>query len=144
MNMNRLWNMGNPYQGAYEKVLCVCSAGLLRSPTAAVVLAGEPFNHNTRAVGISHDHALIPIDEVSVQWADSIVFMEIQHYHAAHKLYDLETLKARFYILDIPDRFAYRDPELVRMITNRWYDREIYLRVPKDEQTWPEMNDNFQ
>ena len=44
--MNRLANTQNKYQGKYKKVLCVCSAGLLRSPTAALVLSQEPFNFN--------------------------------------------------------------------------------------------------
>lgn len=28
--MNRLGNADNPYQDRYKRVLCVCSAGLLR------------------------------------------------------------------------------------------------------------------
>lgn len=30
-NRNAMGNAANPYQGNYKKVLCVCSAGLLRS-----------------------------------------------------------------------------------------------------------------
>jgi predicted protein tyrosine phosphatase len=74
--MNRLGNCTNPYQGNTKKVLCVCSAGLLRSPTAAVVLSQEPFNYNTRAAGISTDYALVQVDDVLVTWADEIVCMD--------------------------------------------------------------------
>ncbi len=42
----------NPYQGKYKRVLCVCSAGVLRSATTAVVLSKEPFNFNTRSAGL--------------------------------------------------------------------------------------------
>ena len=52
--MNRLGNSKNPYQGDFKKVLCVCSAGLLRSPTAAWVLSNAPFNFNTREIGRAH------------------------------------------------------------------------------------------
>ena len=73
--MNRMGNSKNEFQGKYKKVLCVCSAGLLRSPTAAVVFSQEPFNFNTRAAGLSHDFALIVVDEILLYWADEIVCM---------------------------------------------------------------------
>ena len=56
--MNRLANSSNRYQGEYKRVLCVCSAGLLRSPTAALVLSQEPYNFNTRAAGLDEAFAL--------------------------------------------------------------------------------------
>lgn len=49
--MNRIANASNKFQGSYKRVLCVCSAGLLRSPTAALVLSKDPYNFNTRACG---------------------------------------------------------------------------------------------
>lgn len=58
---NRKWNAKNPHQGNFERVLCVCSAGLLRSPTVAVVMAQHGFN--TRAAGLEKDFALIPVDD---------------------------------------------------------------------------------
>lgn len=113
--MNRLANCKNPYQGPYKKVLCVCSAGLLRSPTAAVVLSQEPFNHNTRAVGLSEDYALIPIDNVLLEWADEIVCMELKQVEFLSK-----TTKKPVRCLEIPDLFAYRDPTLMRMIAENY------------------------
>ncbi len=74
--MNRMHNAGNLHQGQYKKVLCVCSAGLLRSPTTAVVLSKEPYNFNTRAAGCVPDYALIKVDAVLIHWADEIVCME--------------------------------------------------------------------
>ena len=55
MRANAMHNCTNPYQTGTEKILCVCSAGLLRSPT----LAGELYKRgfNTRAAGV-HDYAL--------------------------------------------------------------------------------------
>ena len=61
--INRIGNASNRHQGSYKKVLCVCSGGLLRSPTAAVVLAHEPFNYNTRSCDITAEYALTKIDK---------------------------------------------------------------------------------
>jgi len=118
---NRMWNVSNPYQGDTKKVLCVCSAGLLRSPTAAVVLSQVPFNDNTRAVGIDKDHALISIDEVLISWADEIVVMTSGQLSKLNKLFDL-TDKSVF-CLDIPDEFSYRDPRLMDMIKLKYLEK---------------------
>ena len=55
---NKLANTRNPYQGTSKRVLCVCSAGLLRSPTIAWILSNPPFNFNTRAAGVSLEYVL--------------------------------------------------------------------------------------
>lgn len=112
--MNRIHNSTNPFQNAQEhkKVLCVCSAGLLRSPTLAHVLSGRGYN--TRAAGITEEYALVPVDEVLVQWADKIVCVEPTVFHNLERKYPGAVYKT--VILDIPDRFAYMDPQLRRHI----------------------------
>lgn len=118
--MNRLYTAGNPYQGASKKVLCVCSAGILRSPTAAYVLSGEPFNFNTRSAGIMKHYALIPVDKILLHWADEIVCMTKEHEEELARLTD-KPIRC----LNIPDDFAYRDPTLVRMIRERYQELEV-------------------
>jgi predicted protein tyrosine phosphatase len=113
---NRIFNAQNPYQGAFKKVLCVCSAGLLRSPTAAVVLAAEPFNFNTPCAGIEDSYALIPVDEVLLTWADEIVCMTKQHVTMLQDKMDEVKVLRPIKLLSIPDNYAYRDPELMRLI----------------------------
>lgn len=108
----RLRNCRNAHQCDFKKVLCVCSAGMLRSATAAVVLAQEPFNFNTRAAGVS-DFAIIPVDEVLIEWADEIVVMELWHLFEIQKRFKT---KKKILVLGIPDQFGYRDPELMRLI----------------------------
>jgi predicted protein tyrosine phosphatase len=115
--MNRLGNANNPFQGPYKRVLCVCSAGLLRSPTAAWVLSQEPYNFNTRAAGLTKEFALIPVDRVLLHWADEIVCMNEDQ--AAEINGMLEEPKP-VVCLNIPDSFRYRDPELVRLILERY------------------------
>jgi predicted protein tyrosine phosphatase len=73
INRNRLANCENEYQGSFMRVLTVCSAGLLRSPTIARVLTRDFDNVNTRAVGTSSDYALVPLDMVHLKWAHLII-----------------------------------------------------------------------
>lgn len=115
---NRLYNAHNPGQGNYKRVLCVCSAGLLRSPTAALVLSQPPFNFNTRAVGIEESYALVPIDEVLVEWADEIVCMT--HQHRDMLLSRFPNAAAKIIVLNIPDSYEYRDPDLMRMVAEQY------------------------
>lgn len=122
--MNRLSTASNPYQGEHKKVLCVCSAGLLRSPTTAVVLASDPFNFNTRAVGAVEEFALIPVDRVLLAWADEIVCMESAHAEVVNnKLKEYEFTR-EVIILGIPDNFEYRDEELMKLINSRYTERK--------------------
>lgn len=116
--MNRMFTASNPYQGKGKKVLCVCSAGLLRSPTAAIVLANDPFNFNTRSAGIVQHYALIPVDKVLLHWADEIVCMTKEHEEELQRLTDKPIRN-----LNIPDDFEYRDPILMEMIRTRYLEK---------------------
>lgn len=118
MSFNRWANSRDEFQGLFKKVLCVCSAGLLRSPTAAVILASEPFNFNTRAVGISKEYALIPIDEVLVNWADEIICMEQEHMIEIKKIFGNKIRK--IICLDICDSFPYRDDTLCMLVAEKY------------------------
>ncbi len=120
---NRIHNCSNPFQGKYKRVLCVCSAGLLRSPTTALVLSQEPYNFNTRAVGITPDFALIPVEEVLLAWADEIVCMDEWQKDLLElrlaKMFRTEK-ECRVISLDIPDSYSYRDLGLMELIKERY------------------------
>lgn len=118
INMNRMSVAKNQFQGEYKRVLCVCSGGVLRSPTMAWLLSQEPYNFNTRACGISEEYALIHIDEALVLWADEIICANTDHYWYVTKNFDV----ANKHVMDlrIPDIYAYRDPELVELIRERY------------------------
>jgi predicted protein tyrosine phosphatase len=120
MSKNRMYNMGNPAQGPYRRVLCVCSAGLLRSPTAAFVLGNPPFNFNTRAAGLSADFALVVVDEYLLHWADEIVCMTTEQ-----KVELMDKVKGQdtppdIICLNIEDDFEYRDPKLMKLIAKNY------------------------
>ena len=117
MSMNRLANCKNSYQGKDKRVLCVCSAGLLRSPTAAFLLSQEPYNYNTRACGANLEYALIPLDEVLIEWADQIIFMQEEHRKAAEDRFSLA--EKDVVVLGIPDNYGFKDPKLMAIMENR-------------------------
>lgn len=119
--LNRLANSSNPYQGEAKKVLCLCSAGLLRSPTTAVVLSQPPYNFNTRAAGVTQEYALIPVDQVLLRWADEIVCVEQRIFDALEDQFDESILADKdITVLSIPDRFPYRDPALMEIIRKQY------------------------
>ena len=114
----------NSYQGDYKRVLTVCSANMLRSPTMAVVLSMPPYDYNTRSAG-THSFALVPVTEDLLMWADEVVCADTEHALIIRdKLMEYQ-LDKPIVNLRIPDNYEYRNPELIMMIRRR-YD-EILL-----------------
>lgn len=112
-NKNQLANAFNPYQGEAIKALCVCSAGLLRSPTIAKFLTGLGFN--TRACGTSQEYALIPISEALLVWADEIYVVSGEVVTVRLLLRSLG-LSTPVIEMDIPDEYGTFDPALEEII----------------------------
>jgi predicted protein tyrosine phosphatase len=110
---NRKWNAKNPNQGIFERVLCVCSAGLLRSPSVAAVMAARGC-YNTRAAGLEKDFALIPVDDVLLEWADSVVVMDFTQAERISEVFD-----GPIYNFSLPDEYEYMHPDLVSLIEQR-------------------------
>lgn len=107
---NQLANVGNQFQTKARKVLCVCSAGLLRSPTAANVLHTK-FGFNTRAVGADKEYALIPLTQALIWWADEIVFVNREAFLLLNQEEqdELESVGVKVIILNIEDDFDWMD-----------------------------------
>jgi len=115
-------NARNHNQGMYKHVLCICSAGLLRSPTAAWILSQPPYQYNTRACGVE-DYALIPLSAPLIEWADVILVMGGDEHLS--KVEAHPHFKARpkpIHKLEVPDRFRYRDPKLVNILKQKLAD----------------------
>lgn len=113
---NRVY-VGDDANSVYRRVLCVCSMGLLRSPTAAYVLSQVPYEFNTRACGVEPD-ALVPLTAALVEWAQEIVCMEESH--ADHVEQYCDGSIAPVYVLGIPDDYEYRSPHLARLVRQRY------------------------
>lgn len=118
----------NPFQGDYKRVLCVCTGGILRSATAAVVFAADPYNFNTRACGTA-DFALIRIDKELLGWADEVVCLEechrlfIERMDIKDQIHYPKGSMPPIRVLGIPDDYEYREPALVRRIRTA-YEKE--------------------
>jgi predicted protein tyrosine phosphatase len=138
---NQLGVVFNAYQGKHKKVLTVCSAGCLRSPTAAHILSSEPFNFNTRCAGTSEEYAIIPVTESLIIWADIILVMDEDQQRYINNMqnnlfnnldnwaYDFDFKQV--INLEIEDNYDYRNPKLVEIMTNKFW--EIFkddLKVP--------------
>lgn len=142
---NRLGVIRNAYQGKYKKILTVCSAGCLRSPTAAHILSSPPFNLNTRCAGTEAEYAIIKVEEGLVAWADMIIVMERYQVKVINDMQesmreDDEGFEYKPVIsLDIHDNYGYRDPELVRIMNKKFL--EIFPQETPEEKV-EEPNEN--
>lgn len=112
--MARSMNAQNQWQGDWPRVLCVCSAGLLRSPTLAWVLSNAPYNCNVRCAGSHPEYALVPVDQVLLDWARRVVFVNPENHERvlSRKL----ALSKEVFVMNVPDRFEFRAPKLVKAI----------------------------
>lgn len=128
--MWRSANAKNSFQGPWPRVLTVCSAGLLRSPTLAWVLSNEPYNCNVRPAGSHHEYALVPIDQVLCDWAQRVVFVNPENYHRTQRL-GLK-LPDAVYVLNVPDRYEFRNAELVKAI-HAELEKASFPKTPQPE-----------
>lgn len=121
---NQLANVGNKFQTSAKKVLCCCSAGLLRSPTLANVLHKE-FGFNTRAVGCDKEYALIPISQALIWWADEIVFVNRAAYYSLdqEEKDEIDDVGVVTTLLDIEDDFDWNDSVLNKTLLDQYYNR---------------------
>lgn len=106
-------------QGPARRVLFVCSAGMLRSATAAKV--GNILGFNTRACG-SENYALIPLSVNLISWAEAIYFVNPYNFvsakHTFFEDYDTKCmLDDKSTVWNIDDIYNYDEPVLVRIIT---------------------------
>lgn len=109
----------NSYQGDYKRVLTVCSANMLRSPTMAHVLSAEPYNFNTRSAGTS-DFALIPVTNDLLMWADEIVCADSEHTTVINRMLQKLDIDKPLLNLRIPDVYEYRNEGLIDLIKLRY------------------------
>ena len=118
---NQLSNVGNQFQGKTKKVLAVCSAGLLRSPTLANVLHRQ-YGFNTRAVGSCKEYALIPISQALIWWADEIVFVNQENFDDLdeEEKEEIESVGVKVTVLNILDDFNWNDPELQALLLQEY------------------------
>ncbi|MDZ7786285.1 MAG: protein tyrosine phosphatase [Candidatus Saccharibacteria bacterium] len=99
-------------------VLCICTAGEQRSPTAAR-LVRENYGHEARAAGV-HPLAFQALTQRDIDWADVLLFMneaEDRHHTIVSQNFSLGDKKA--YVFDIPDIYPRDDPELAKILSGK-------------------------
>ena len=109
----------NPFQGEAKRVLTICSASALRSPTAAVVLNQE-YGYNTKAAGVSLEYAIVPVTGRLLMWADEIVCMESWQTQEIDAMLNVMGIQRHIVCLNIDDNFSYMQPELVELIKQQY------------------------
>jgi predicted protein tyrosine phosphatase len=141
LTMNQLNVIWNKAQTKTKKVLCLCSAGVLRSPTAANVIH-DLFGFNTRSAGLVDSFALIPVTESLLIWADEIVVMEQQQVDEIEtklKNVDMDLDFKRVLCLNIPDQFYWNDDELKNLIHSAYSN---YMDGSDINETFSEHSDS--
>lgn len=108
----------NRFQGDAFRALFVCSAGLLRSATAANLFANKGWN--TRCCG-THKYALIPLSSNLIHWAKKIYFMNEENLQVALQTFKneevlLDLLEKKSIILNVDDNYMYNQEELIKIL----------------------------
>lgn len=98
-------------------VLFVCSANRLRSPTAEQIFSRWP-NIETDSAGLNED-ADVPLSTEQIEWADIIFVMEKRHRSKLSKRFRKHLNGKRVICLDIPDDYAFMQPELVALLERK-------------------------
>ena len=106
-------------QGTQHRALFVCTAGMLRSPTAASVAI--ELGYNARSCGSSMTYALIPLTINLISWAETIYFVNEENYYEALHLFDpmseaYADILDKAVVWDIPDTYNYRDEYLCNRV----------------------------
>ncbi|MGG7566253.1 low molecular weight protein tyrosine phosphatase family protein [Rhodovulum sp. DZ06] len=97
-------------------ILFICGKALMRSPTAAAV-AGR-MGHEADFAGLSED-ADERLSAEHLAWADVIAVMEKAQLARLKRRAGGALKGKRVVCLDIPDRYAFMQPELVELVTAR-------------------------
>lgn len=104
----------NSSQTNARRLLFVCSVGMLRSPTAQMVASSQGYN--ARACGSAVNIALIPLSCNLINWADHIIFMNVENAIEAHKEFEAvdykEDIMQKQIVWNIEDRYNWGDEVL--------------------------------
>ena len=98
-------------------VLFLCGRNRLRSPTAEQVFADYP-GIEVDSAGLNDDADIVCSME-HVAWADLIVVMERRQQTRLTRRFGAHLRQARVVCLNIPDTYAFMQPELVALLHAR-------------------------
>lgn len=103
--------------GPVLKVLFVCEANRLRSPTAETIFRGYP-SIQVKSAGVGKE-ATIPVTIELLEWADLIFVMEKRQRNIIHSRFKEIYQRKRIFCLYIPDEFEFMDPDLIELLETK-------------------------
>lgn len=99
------------------RALFICSRNRLRSPTAERVFADWP-DVETDSAGLAPD-AEVRVSVEQLDWATVILVMEKNHRSKLTRQHRQALAGKRVICLDIPDDYAYMQPELIELLQRK-------------------------
>ena len=97
--------------------LFICSQNRLRSPTAENIFSIEN-KIETLSAGVDRDAETI-VSEEEILWADAIFVMENRHKALLKQRFAKIISNKKIVVLNIPDEFAYMDPQLITILKKK-------------------------
>lgn len=102
---------------AMLKILFVCDANRLRSPTAETIFSGYP-RIEVKSAGVGKE-ATIPVSLELLEWANLIFVMEKRQRNIIHSRFKEIYQRKRIICLYIPDEYELMDPDLIALLEER-------------------------
>lgn len=99
------------------RALFICSRNRLRSPTAEAVFAAWP-GVETDSAGLAPD-ADTRLSAEQIEWAEIVFVMERAHKTRLSAQFGPHLKHKKIVCLDIPDRYAFMQPELVTLLERK-------------------------
>ncbi len=99
------------------RALFLCSRNRLRSPTAEQVFAAWP-EVETDSAGLAPD-ADLALSSEQLEWAEIVFVMEAAHRRKLNAQFKRQLAGKRVICLDIPDNYAFMQPELVALLERK-------------------------
>ena len=124
--------MGDP--ASPTRVLFLCRHNRMRSPTAERVF-GKRADLDVRSAGTAPD-ALARVNARMLEWADLIFIMDDQQRRSLNRRFGSHPALEHLVCLDIPDDFAFMQPELIGLLQER-VEEHLPIANPKSQITDP-------
>jgi predicted protein tyrosine phosphatase len=99
------------------KVLFLCSQNKKRSPTAEEIYSALD-SLEVRSAGINKG-AVYSLESEDIEWADIIFVMEKKHLENLYRKYPIFTKNKRVINLSIPDKYAFMDKTLIKVLRQK-------------------------
>ena len=100
-----------------RRVLFLCSRNRLRSPTAEQVFGAWP-ELEVDSAGLADDAETV-LSAEQLDWAELIVVMEAAHRRRLQARHRSRLRGKKVICLDIPDHYAFMQPELVALLLKK-------------------------